>query len=134
MNAEGAANGALQTPAKESEDTVTEATLFAVLSTENGPRVVASVAAHKGMTSALGREGDQGRAAARQRVLYLASLREPFSIDEARRGELVNTVSPGTWGAIFSGLARQGRITCVGVTTSTRPESHGRLVRTWVGA
>lgn len=97
----------------------------------NGPRVVASIAAQRGMRSALDHEGDQGRAVARQRVLHVASLGEEFSIDTVRAEEFVNTVSAGTWGAVFSTLAREGRIRRVGVTTSKRPESHGRLVRVW---
>ena len=106
------------------------ATLFDILSEPQGPRVVASLAA-AGMSTALEHEGQQGRAAARQRVLYLASLGLPFSIDEAREGEMVNVVSAGTWGAVFAALAREGLIRCVDVKKSTRPESHGRLVRVW---
>lgn len=39
--------------------------------------------------------------------------------------------SGNSMGPVFRAAARDGLITCTGFTTSTRPDAHGRALRTW---
>lgn len=71
-----------------------------------------------------------------ERVLgELADAGEPFTVDDLRQrvGHPLAS-SDNSMGALIAGAAKRGRIRAVGFAQSSRPESHGRWVRQWVGA
>lgn len=69
-------------------------------------------------------------AAVESAVRDLARTRETFTADDALPG----LTSRRCVGAVFSKLARQGVIQCVGATTSQRADRHGGLTRVWSSA
>ena len=60
----------------------------------------------------------------------VARTRETFTADDVLPG----LTSRRSVGAVFSKLAREGVIVCVGATTSTRTDRHGGLTRVWAAA
>ena len=60
----------------------------------------------------------------------VARSRETFTADDVLPG----LTSRRSVGAVFSKLAREGVIVCVGATTSKRADRHGGLTRVWSAA
>jgi hypothetical protein len=69
--------------------------------------------------------------ARRQLVEHLLSVSRGTIDDIRDRVTIPNNVDPRYLGAVPAGLAAMGIITAVGIVTSKRPETHGRLIRQW---
>lgn len=102
----------------------------AIARDETTAAVDAAAIGRRRMDSAAETVGQFGTATVRQRVLEVLRTHDTATIDDFRRGDLVNVPDP-TWGSVINTLARQKRIVGVGYTRSKRPESHARIVRVW---
>jgi hypothetical protein len=74
------------------------------------------------------------KAAAETAIVELARSGREFTAEDVRRRVGVLASSPQALGALFSAAAKAGIIRAVGFTVATRPERHGGVLRTWVGA
>jgi hypothetical protein len=71
-----------------------------------------------------------------QVVNQLCSLGKPFSVEDviSKIGLPSSGINKNnSVGAIMSALAAEGKIIAFGYTTAKRKESHGRILRSWMG-
>lgn len=111
-----------------------DATLFDLLSTENGPRVVASLAARDaGIAIVEAASDDQDRAVIDQAIRVIGEQRGHVSANDVR--DLLPGVRPSLIGSRFLAASKRGELTEDGTVRATHAAGHARrLVRwRWVG-
>jgi hypothetical protein len=86
-----------------------------------------------GMSAALHASDSHWKAAAEDALADLIASGLEFTADDLRARVGVLASSPNALGALIAKAARRDQIAPTGVTTSTRPERHGGLLRTWKG-
>jgi hypothetical protein len=87
----------------------------------------------EGMASALHASDVRWKVAAENAMTALARSGAEFTVEHLRDRVGVLASSPDAFGALVGRATRRDEIACVGVTTSTRPERHGGLIRVWQG-
>jgi hypothetical protein len=87
-----------------------------------------------GMRAALHASDSRWKVAAEDALADLIASGLEFTADDLRARVGVLASSPNALGALIAKAARRDQIAPTGVTTSTRPERHGGLLRTWKGA
>lgn len=86
-----------------------------------------------GMRTALHASDIRWKAAAESALSDLAASGVDFTADDLRARVDTLAAPEKALGAIFGAAARRGLIECIGITTSSRPQRHGGLLRVWRG-